>query len=376
MNISDLHAEIMALPRSDGSIHFIDTCARAKAEISRLLDTCDYAEAAALGSSLSKVFDSMGWKGASVMGEIIPLFPVNRSCTLRHLGNNDEVDKIIFSSKLKLDELSSFDGDAWIYVLKWARQRRDMALCELLILRIAQDISENGPNNIDHLGDVSLKMVKAVAPDDQESIELSDAIDKAITSIIAYNCDGDMASNCENNLNARYMPVVANHGLKNTLLRMLEKNVFTAYLPHCYTDQQNEAVYGALPSNPTPAETFWIQRKIAKPGINERILFDSEFDISGYIEVLRPPYGRNSSHLSFATLKTFRPLLTLEDLTTPERKRRAGLLVNAVVDHQMKVGRYTLDQIREAMVKAGLDPYVLKMTRVLKGSILEEELGL
>lgn len=375
MKITDLHADIMALPRTPGSEHFIETCAKARSEISRLLDACDYAEAAVLSGALCKVFDSIGWKGAAVMAEIIPLFPVNRACTLRHLGQDDVVDRLIFATKLELDQLSSFDGDAWLHVLRWARERRDLALCERLIVAIANDIHGNGPNNTEHLGNVSLKIIRAVAPNDAEPLALGETIDQTIASIIAFNCDNNVNS-FDNEMSAGHMPAVAQHGLKKTLMRMLEKNVFATYLPDRFSSVQNEAVYGALPDNPSPAETFWIQRKIAKPGVNERILFDPQFDIEAYIEVLRPPYGRNSSYLSFSMLKTFRPLLTLEDLTTPDRKRRAGLLINAVVDHQMKVGRYTLDQLREKMSKCGLDPYVLKMTRVLKGVILEEELGL
>lgn len=369
MNISDLHADVMSLPRTTtGSRQFIDTCQAARLEINRLLHEYDYEEAATLSGALNKMFSEVRWKGSSVMAEILTLFPVNKPCTLRHLGKDPEVDKIIFDSKLKIEELSSFDGDAWLHVLEWARKAKDRQLIERVVLQIVNDIHENGPNNGEHLRDVSLSMIQNIAPKDSEAIQLGDAVDTAIASIISFNA--------EKNVPARQMPLIAGHGLRKTFMRLLDKNAFLPYFPHLFSDQQNRAVYCVLPSNPTPAETFAIQQSIAKPGINERILFDLTFDIEAYIEVLRPPKADRSSNLCFPVLKFFRSQLTPEHLNTPDRKRRAGLLINAVVDHQMKRNRRTPEEIRTFLVNDEFDPYVLKMTRVLKGTILEEELGL
>lgn len=368
MIITHLHEELMALPRTKDSAHFLEICRQAKAEISSLLDELDYEEASRLTGALHKMFYQMEWTNAAMMAEIMPIFPANKACTLEFLGKDDAVDQLIFASKLNIGELRSFDERSWTCVLRWARKAQDLPLIERVVLQIVANVKRNKPNNDEHVRSVSMNLVQNLAIEGSEPINLGDKVDAAIAGIISYSS--------ENNLSARNMPKIASHGLRKTFMRLIEKQAFAAYLPHYYTDQQNQAVYDVLPADPTPAQTFWIQRSISQPGINERILFDPDFDMDEYIEVLRPPCTKRASNLCFPVLKLFRALLTPENLNTPDRQRRASKLINAVVDHQMKLNRRTTKEIRSFLEDDEFHPYTLKLTRVLKGTILEEELGL
>lgn len=369
MNITDMQADLYDVRRCFDAATFIQTCARAKREIARLLDALEYEEAAALCKDLHDTFHRFEPMGKIAMAEAIKIFPFNRQCTLKHLGRHGpEVDEIIMTTKLDIDELSTFVDGGWQKLLLWARINEDRQLIERIVLQVVRDLEANGQNSDEHLREVTFGMLTDITHFKSEPIPLGPVVDEAIASIISHGSERDR--------DGGFMSVLSLHGLNKTLMKMLEKECFTTFKQSRNSKANSQALLAALPSNPTPAETFWIHRSIEMPGILERILFDLEFDIDRYIETLRPPSWGLPSNLNFGTLKVFRHLLTPEHLDTGARRARAGKLINAVVDFQVKTGRRTREEIRAAFDKNEFDPSVLKLTTVLKGTILEEDLGM
>lgn len=368
MIISDIHGDILVLPRETDSDFFLRTCLEAKAEISRLLLLGDYEGVSILSTALSKALDQVVWKDAETMMKILPAFPVNKICTFKHLGKNDEIDHLIISSKLDVATLSTFDGEAWTMALAWARASEDTGLVARMVGGIATNLDKHSPVNFDHLGSVLASMVQAIAPSGGRPIQFAPAIDATISAMVA--------GRSEHVLSSCYLHTLAEHGLKKTLMRMIEQKMFSPHVPHHYTEAQNQTLYSALPATPTPSEALGIQRSLKVPGFAERILFDPEISMEGYITALKMLNRHSASSLGVIALYGFKDLLTREKLSTPDRKRRACLLINAAVDEDMKKKRRTPEDIRMMLEDGGFDPYVLKLTRVLKGTILEEELGL
>jgi hypothetical protein len=360
VTVTATHQAILDLPNVCDSTVFIRTLQHAKAEVKTLLDADEYEQASSISSELHSVFYRLESLDVDVLKDVIHLFPANKRCTLGHLGKSDEVDQTIFSSKLSIDDLQ-FEEKGWQSLLKWAREREDHALIERIVFRIAENVRATATSAYEGRP-AAMTMLYFLIRADLTPLKLSEPVDNTIAGLIGAGIQ--LPSRVE------LLPGMARSGLKRSIMAMIRQEVIR--LPFYFVSKDDTCViHEALPATPSPEEAYYILRATDLPGLKERVLFDPEFDLDAYISVLEHNKG-----MCPGALGVFSSLMTPEHLTSPERRRRATRLIDAVCDWQAVAIGKKPDEIRAMLLNEGMHPITMKISRILKVSMLEDELGM
>lgn len=343
----------------------------AKNEITWLVENDFPDEAEILLASFGRSFSSVKIAHVSVLREVISAFPVNQRCTLKYLGVNDDVDDYIVKHKLLVEHFATRESDGFREVLLWASKKQDLALIERVVKHISYYLNDYRPGSQSAWSEAAHSIIRQLITNSPVQNDLSGEIDKTIAEMMVidpqYRRDG------------AEMIQFARLGLRETFFKMLSLGLFRKFSPTEFMPDEVSMVLEMLPLEPNPREMHWIHMGIDLPGYAEKILFDPLVDMEQYIEALRTTdfkLQNNGHHLTYTTLSTFGHLLKPEHLTTPDRRRRARMLVNAICKEENAKTGATAEKVRDALMRLKFDPIILKMCDLTKGLVLEEDLGL
>lgn len=341
-----------------------------KSEISWLLDNDYPSEAATLARAYSLSFSRFKHVDEPTTRKVMVAFPVNSTCTMQLLGISDEIDAYLIQNKLRIDQLTQSDNHGFREILHWAVARKNVALITQVVKQVSRDLVLNHRGNSKAWREGCHGMIRSLVLTKADSVDLSGEIDVAIADVVIvapeYRKDG------------KEMIDLARFGLRETFFKMISVGLFRQFQPKGFTEDEFKLVLDMLPPKPTAREWHWIQMAIAIPGLTEKILFDPSIDMPEYIEALRTTdfkLNNHGSHLNYSTMVMFITQLTPEHLNTPERRRRARQLVNAVCNEE-NPDKKDPEKLRAELKRMGFHECVQRMCDQTKASILEDELGL
>ena len=359
------------LGKSGCADEMLSTWADTKKEIAWLLENDYPVEAQRLAADYTRSFGMYKHGDELTTEKVVTAFPVNNSDTLKLLGINDEIDAYILEHKVRIDQLSQANHHGFRELFEWSVQRQHLDLTTKIVVQIARDAIENHPGDNTGWCEAGHGMIRKLVDKDALVVDYGSEIDEALASIMVVNPDYRK--------DGKDIIRLAQFGLKKTVVKMLSVGLCRQVRAIEFSPEDLIPLFNALPSKPTAREWCWIQIAIDHPEIKEKILFDPSVDMQAYIEALHTTdfkLTRVGHSLTFASLAIFLPLLTPEHLNTPDRRRRARMLVNAVCNEESRSKPRNADQLRDDLKRIGYHDCVLRMCDLTKVSMLEDELGM
>ena len=149
-----------------------------------------------------------------------------------------------------------------------------------------------------------------------------------------------------------------------------------------YFVEAHEEILKSLPANPTPEQAHWITQCIPHPELQQRILFDTAFDLDAFMVAMEARKNNGSlmasGDLTFKGLSVFKQWMEPEHLNTPDKKRRVALLLNTAADNHFHEGGSprTTQAVSKEFDKQGLPATARRIMKMFKAQQLEDEIGL
>lgn len=303
---------------------------------------------------------------------ILPLFPPNKEATLRHLGMSKEVDDYLIHQKIDRTTFSRAKEDSVYHVLKWALIKGETRFADSFVSHVAQDLLTNHPDDVSMHIKASREILSTVAWDCRALGPVSSTIDQALASLINHGTASKLL--------AEYWGRMALTGLHESMLKAMKYGLIHRLKE--YTPDEHAAILAALPVNPTPEQAHWITQCIPHPELEQRILFDQDFDLDAFIVAMKDrkktPFRSALGDLTFEGVSVFKTWMEPDQLDTSQKKSRLAKLLNAVADNHFNTegSPKTSKHVREELDKQNLPGTVRRIMKMFKGQELEDELGL
>lgn len=303
---------------------------------------------------------------------ILPLFPPNKEATLRHLGMSKEVDDYLIHHKLDRTTFSRAKEDSVYHVLKWALIKGEARIAESFVNHVAQDLLTNHPDDVSMHIKASREIISTIAWECRALGPVSSTIDRALSNLITHGT--------ASKLMAEYWAGMARTGLHESMLKAMQYGLIHRLKVHA--PEEHATILAALPANPTPEQAHWITQCIPHPELEQRILFDPDFDLDAFIVAMKDrkktPFRSALGDLSFEGVSVFRAWMEPEQLNTAQKKGRMAKLLNAVADNHFNAegSPKTSKHVSEELDKQKLPGTIRRLMMMFKGKELEDELGL
>lgn len=375
MNPKIFKRELEVFIQANDANGFIALCQSIKGQAMALISEDRCIEAKRMMETYSNVLRSYSCNNPRFTLEIMPIMPPNASSTLRLMGKSADIDAYILEHKVDLDVICKVEDGAAYHLIEWAMSNNDLSYAEQVIQRISDHLNDFHSNKESIFSSVSTGLLNSLLRhEDDREVTCTPGMDEAIASLMSDN-RGKRPDEDD------YYLLIAKAGLSKTLMRALELESFYAF--RISTQEKRDAIYSALPENPTAQEMYWIFRSIefcVDTGIESQILFDERIDINEHIEILRSTYpGQNHfNELGMHTLDRFMHQLEDDVLNTPSKMRRAVAFVDAICEQEANiVGRTrSPEKIRDDLIDRDIPHAIIRQVKMLRGLELEDSLGL
>ncbi|MBI6882785.1 hypothetical protein [Pseudomonas putida] len=357
--------EIKAIRNTQDANHFVNTCNNAKLEVLRLLEANEYSDALTLNKELGDVFWKMKNKTVGFMLQAISVFPKNKHSALSHLGISSELDKIIFDTKFDLGSIK-YNERGLIDVFSWAVVKQDLQLMEDILSLVS--LGDKSRSNWIETGTWSgyLNCFNLGA---EHKTVYPEKIDILLSRIVTRGNDYCLRS-CD-------LPAISKMGLQKTIMSLLSHGLVEYFKFGLFSKDDIDAVQSIIPENLSPEQTSWVLHGIHVPGLTEKILSDSSFDIEAFVSYLKTGKASRREQIKTHTLEIFKDVLNPEHLTSGIRRRRAAMLIDAAIEEERDAILYKSDEDSlKKLVQRGFDPYIMKIASCTKSKQLEDELGM
>jgi hypothetical protein len=347
---------------------FLEACRAIKSTVTELIRLNLRYEAMQLLEVYESTFRRAHDWDQNFILEVLDEFPVNHYTTFALLTVSDEIDQAIMATKVDTKTRPANQISGYDHLLLYAIEKNDLALMEGIIVDACEMVKTKYACCPVLMQDVSASFVQTLVFEANAQHLSSPRIDEAIASILDKG-DQEMGI---------YIDKLARLKMPKTLMKMLEHDRVAKHLQASH--EEFDHILACIPEKMTSRELNAVLFHLEPTGMAEKILFDENIDFDGFIDSLsQTTYkcGRgNTTDLGLSCSRYFVDLITVENFKDPLKKSRITKLLNAMCEADLKHAELRLENIRTRAIRHELPPFCLKHINCLRGSELEDALGL
>lgn len=370
VNIKTFVSQLNSLKLANDAEGFIALCRAVKAHAIQLMAEDRPREAGEVMADYADVLDSP-WIGSfehEFILKVLNIFPSNNFSTMNLLGISDEIDEHIFEHKIDIETLVPNAESGFKAFLEWSTNKKSFEFTTRVITGLTQRAHAVFGDDPDEKGMVATVFLDVLLKAKQAPKEFPASIDDDIASLVDTRAD--------NRRRKKDMWSLAPRGLRKTLMKMLEHNMLERYR---FTNTEHfEPVLACIQDTMTLKQTYAVHHHMELPWITEQLLFDDQVSMDEFIDLLRNTHYGNTrdNDLHIDHIQPFVRFITRENFVIRERRNRIIQLIDAMVGEGSEHEYMNAEELKRELKRNKVPEFAFKYLKRVKGSVLEEAIGL
>lgn len=362
--IASLNAKI----RDNDPDGFIQLCQVIKAKAIELIhhNWCDHASS--LMREYNELLEEMRPVDPGFFLKVFEVFPDNNLTTLKLLGINADLDKAILTQKVDVKSKTPLPIAGCDRLVLWALENKDLTLLEDVITNVCRSLMDHYADQEQFVSEIFDMLLAVLVYRQKAPYLMSAVIDDELSSIVTPKKNKF--------LNGEVVDLLGKMAMSKTLIALLEHGRFGT--SHIGQLGYSKHVRACIPKVMTTRQLSAVLYFLDPPGLAEKVLFSRNYDLDAYIQSLRETrlqvnYGCD---LNIGVTGLFLDQFTPENFAVPARKERMLKLLNAICEAEFATGKFSVEDLVTQFTKFEVPEFLFKHIDRLKGSALEDALGL
>lgn len=362
--IASLNAKI----RDNDPDGFIQLCQVIKAKAIELIhhNWCDHASS--LMREYNELLEEMRPVDPGFFLKVFEVFPDNNLTTLKLLGINADLDKAILTQKVDVKSKTPLPIAGCDRLVLWALENKDLTLLEDVITNVCRSLMDHYADQEQFVSEIFDMLLAVLVYRQKAPYLMSAVIDDELSSIVTPKKNKF--------LNGEVVDLLGKMAMSKTLIALLEHGRFGT--SHIGQLGYSKHVRACIPKVMTTRQLSAVLYFLDPPGLAEKVLFSRNYDLDAYIQSLRETrlqvnYGCD---LNVGVTGLFLDQFTPENFAVPARKERMLKLLNAICEAEFATGKFSVEDLVTQFTKFEVPEFLFKHIDRLKGSALEDALGL
>lgn len=362
--IASLNAKI----RDNDPDGFIQLCQVIKAKAIELIhhNWCDHASS--LMREYNELLEEMHPVDPGFFLKVFEVFPDNNLTTLKLLGINADLDKAILTQKVDVKSKTPLPIAGCDRLVLWALENKDLTLLEDVITNVCRSLMDHYADQEQFVSEIFDMLLAVLVYRQKAPYLMSAVIDDELSSIVTPKKNKF--------LNGEVVDLLGKMAMSKTLIALLEHGRFGT--SHIGQLGYSKHVRACIPKVMTTRQLSAVLYFLDPPGLAEKVLFSRNYDLDAYIQSLRETrlqvnYGCD---LNVGVTGLFLDQFTPENFAVPARKERMLKLLNAICEAEFATGKFSVEDLVTQFTKFEVPEFLFKHIDRLKGSALEDALGL
>lgn len=349
---------------------FLELALAIKSTAMKQIERNRHWEAKEIMERYSNVFSNITCKNQtpSFLLKTLVLFPQNHHQSLNLLGVYPEVDAYILEHKLRVDLFDPTTDSGIEDVISWAAWKKDWAFVEKFVCDLVNRTHETAIEDHKTQRTIANVLVDGLLAVNYYAGTMTDAVDEHIASLIDSSADYRRSG--------KHIAKLADRGLAKTLMKMMEHGMVS----RAGSKSQDDfgVILRCIPEKLTLQQLYAVHYHLEVSPYTEKLLFDEGHSMDDFIEVLKHShYGMyDKGDLDIGSVQSFSHLITPENFENRERRKRILQLIDATLGKGTPYEKKSTEDVRKQLGYNNVPEFTFKHIHRLRGTELEDAMGL